>query len=197
MFMGAAESAGHVPITLEEWADLDEDEPGEVVDGFLVEEEMPSLVHEVVVMWLGHALVDWGRPRGAFVLGSEWKLAVSKNRGRKADVVVYLSGTHRPPGLSNLGRTPPDIVIEVVTARPRDARRDRVEKMDDYANFGVRYYWLVDPQLRSLEVFELTNGRYSRVLGVSEAPTAEIPGLEGLVLHVADLWAAVERAEST
>ncbi len=36
-------------ITLEEWAALSEDEGGELVDGELVEEEMPSFVHEAAL----------------------------------------------------------------------------------------------------------------------------------------------------
>ena len=39
-------------MTLEEWAALDEDEPGEIVDGVLVEDEVPSMVHERVVVWI-------------------------------------------------------------------------------------------------------------------------------------------------
>ncbi len=38
-------------MTLEDWAALPKGEPGELVDGELVDEEMPSFVHEVVVVW--------------------------------------------------------------------------------------------------------------------------------------------------
>ncbi len=37
---------------LREWADRPEDEPGELVDGVLEQEETPSFVHEPVVGWL-------------------------------------------------------------------------------------------------------------------------------------------------
>jgi Uma2 family endonuclease len=35
--------------------------------------------------------------------------------------------------------------------------------MDDYATFGVMWYWIIDPSLQSLEIFELTGARYARV----------------------------------
>jgi Uma2 family endonuclease len=58
-------------LTLEEWAALDEDVPGELVDGVLEEEEVASWAHELVVSWLIRLLGGWIVPRGGFVLGSE------------------------------------------------------------------------------------------------------------------------------
>lgn len=78
-----------VALTLEEWASLSEEEPGEFVTGFLEEEEVPGLAHESVVAWLIGALRAWRAGRGGFVFGSEAKFAVAPYRGRKADASVY------------------------------------------------------------------------------------------------------------
>ena len=91
-------------------------------------------------------------------------------------------------------RQPPDILIEVVTATPRDERRDRVEKMSEYAEFGVRYYWLVDPALRAFEIFGLTSQRnYERLVGVTGGRIESVPGCQGLCIDVDALWAELAR----
>lgn len=180
-------------MTLEEWAALPEDEPGELVDGELVEEEMPSFVHEVVVAWLIAGLRAWLRPRGGFIAASGVKLRVSSRRGRMADVVAYFRrGKVEASGLVTV---PPDIAIEIISSSPRDQKCDRIEKLDEYAVFGVKYYWLVDPQLRAIEVLSLgADGRYVHAQNVTTG-VVDVVGCEGLRLDADDLWRDVEQAE--
>lgn len=181
------------PMSLEDWADMPEDDDGEIVDGLLTEEEVPSIVHEIIVLWIGSMLRAWAAPRGGFVGASGGKFRVRANRGRKPDVFAYLGG--RRPEPRGLVTVPPDIAVEVVSPSPSDGRRDRVEKFDEYAAFGVRWYWLVDPAIRSVEVHELADGCYRRVLGATEGEV-QIPGCEGLGLDLGALWAEVDRLEA-
>lgn len=176
---------------------MPEDEPGELVDGRLEEEEMATYVHEFVVSWLLQTIGAWLGARGGYVFPSEIKLGVAPGRGRKPDLSVHLPGGTRPHGRAKVGRLPPDIVVEVVSDRPRDARRDRVDKHQDYATFGVRWYWIVDPQLHAFEVRELGgDGRYVDTLAASEG-TVDVPGCDGLRLELDDLWRRVEELEAT
>jgi Uma2 family endonuclease len=179
-------------MTLDEWAALDEDEPGELVDGLLEQEEVPSSAHEIVVSWLIGVLRAWLIPRGGRVLGSETKLAISAKRGRKPDVVAFLPSTPLPKRRSSITRVAPDIVIEVVTATPRDGRRDRVEKKPDYASAGVRQYWLIDPELRTVEILARgDDGRFIEILAESSG-THAVAGLDGLTLDLDSLWTEID-----
>jgi Uma2 family endonuclease len=180
-----------VAMTVEAWLELAEDEPGELVGGHRVEEEQPDATHEVVVAWLLWVFKSWLGPRG-LVLGSDLEILVSEKTGRKPDLVVYLEGTELPPRTGPVTK-PPDLLVEVVSPSPRDERRDRVEKMAEYAQFGVRYYWLVDAALGSVEIFELIAGRYTKAVGVTDGLIREVPGCPGFQLDVDALWSELSR----
>lgn len=180
-------------MSIDEWAALPEDEPGELVDGHLQEEEMPGLLHEIVVAWLLRVFGSWAAACGGVVFGSEAKFAISPHRGRKPDLTMYLPG-HPPLPRHGAVRVAPDVAVEVVTPTPRDVRRDRVEKIDDYASFGVRYYWILDPEQQTFEIFELGgDGRYVRALGATGGTLAAVPGCDDIALDLDELWREAEK----
>lgn len=176
-------------MTLDEWAAMPEDEPGELLEGYLVEEEEVGALHETIVAFLAYTLRAWLGRRGR-VMSSDARFAVGERSGRKPDLSVYLTRVKLPAHA--VIRTPPDIAIEIISPRPKDRRRDRFEKLTEYAAFGVRYYWLVDPEARTLEVLRLNDDdTYTIALSASEGQ-AMVPGCEGLELDLDALWAEVD-----
>jgi Uma2 family endonuclease len=55
----------------------------------------------------------------------------------------------------------PDWCCEVLS--PSTARDDRLLKLPLYAETGVKWIWLVDPELRSVEVYESVEGRATQL----------------------------------
>ncbi len=183
-------------MSLDEWVALERDVPGEFVDGWLVEEEMASSLHEVIVAWLIMRLGAWIFPRGGLATSSNARLVLDPGLGRKPDLMVFFPG-HLPAFNEAAVRIPPDLAVEVVSPSARDQRRDRVTKYSEYAAFGVRWYWLLDPELRTLEIFELAaDTGYRRALAVSHG-RFEVPGCEGLELDLSELWAIADRQTPT
>jgi Uma2 family endonuclease len=173
-------------MTLDDWYALDRTENGEIVDGFLVDEEEADFAHALAVAWIIATLGRWTEPRGGLVAASRAKFVVAQDRGRKPDATVYLAS--RPP-TRGLIRVPPTIAVEVVGPTPKDAKRDRVEKLGEYAAFGIAFYWIVDPQLRTLEVLELgSDRRYVHALAASDGILSDVPGCPDLTIDLDDLW---------
>lgn len=52
----------------------------------------------------------------------------------------------------------PDLVVEVLS--PGTAKNDRGYKKELYESSGVKEYWIVEPDARSIEVYLLTDGKY-------------------------------------
>ena len=84
-----AEPPGERRMSLEAWAAMPEDEPGELVDGRIVEEEGADTPHEAVVSWISYRLMGWSEPRNGVVLGSEAKFAVPGARGSPSTSTRY------------------------------------------------------------------------------------------------------------
>ena len=55
----------------------------------------------------------------------------------------------------------PDLVVEILSPGPENRRRDRVVKRQVYAKFGVREYWILDLENKSIEIYVLKDGSLS------------------------------------
>jgi Uma2 family endonuclease len=56
----------------------------------------------------------------------------------------------------------PDLVVEIISEG--DAKRDRVEKYEDYARAGIPEYWIVDPETKTLDVLRLSGESYQTAI---------------------------------
>ncbi|MBL8163021.1 MAG: Uma2 family endonuclease [Anaerolineae bacterium] len=82
----------------------------------------------------------------------------------------------------------PDLVIEVLS--PSTEANDRGKKFRTYQQYGVREYWLVNPDVQFVEVYAQLNARFEQqgVILPGQAFTSEV--LSGVSIDVTPWFAA-------
>lgn len=83
----------------------------------------------------------------------------------------------------------PDLVIEILSESSR--KKDEVTKRKLYERYGVREYWIVDPELETVKIFKLEQEAYGRAIEISKEAkdvltTDLLPGFE---LSIAEIFA--------
>ena len=82
----------------------------------------------------------------------------------------------------------PDWVCEVLS--PGTEAFDRADKMPVYAREGVAHLWLIDPLLRTLEIFRLLGDRkYQATCTWRDDAVVRAEPFEAIELELAALWA--------
>ncbi|MGH7440053.1 MAG: Uma2 family endonuclease, partial [Polyangiaceae bacterium] len=84
---------------------------------------------------------------------------------------------------------PPDWVCEILS--PGTAKVDRIDKLPIYARERVAHTWLVDPQLKTLEVLRFENGRWSIMATHTDDAKVRAEPFEAIELELGLLWADV------
>ena len=74
------------------------------------------------------------------------------------DLVFFVEARKHLVQLDAPIRDPPDLAVEILS--PSTAATDRGRKMQMFARYGVREYWIIDPVEERLEIHTLTPGGY-------------------------------------
>lgn len=82
----------------------------------------------------------------------------------------------------------PDLVVEILS--PSTMMDDRYRKRKLYERFGVKEYWLIDPQNQSVEVMELVNGQFDLFSFSAGKGKVASKILEGFALDLSDIFVA-------
>lgn len=182
-------AAAQALVTWDAFVALPEDDRRELIDGRLVEVEVPTKWHEKIVALLAFHLTGWARSRGLHVLVSGYKVRIAEHRGVMPDVQVLTDETYRAADERALTEGRPEIAVEVIS--PSSRRYDRVRKLEWYASIGVPEYWIIDADARTVEQLVLTGDRYLIARTAEEDATFAPAGRDGLEVPLAELWDAL------
>lgn len=100
--------------------------------------------------------------------------------------IVYLDPS-RVSAISRRGvEGPPTLVVEILS--PTTTLTDRSTKHQLYARYAVPFFWLVDPEGRSVESFVLGPQGYSLAMRASGTESVSPPPFPDLALIPESLW---------
>jgi len=162
----------------------------EILNGRLHTHPRPSPRHAYVTSSLDGRLFDpfssgKGGPGG-------WWILVEPEVHLGAQVIVPdLAGWRR----ERLPRLPddasitlaPDWVCEILS--PSTAQIDRSVKLPVYAEHRVSHCWLIDPVLKTLEAFVLSDRRWTLLATLKESDSVRLPPFDAIAFPLDALWA--------
>jgi len=135
----------------------------EIVDGELYATPRPASPHAFAYSAIGQDLGPFSRRPGSPGGPGGWWILDEPELHFGSDVLVPDLAGWRQERMLTVPNVPyfelaPDWACEVVS--PKTGRLDRGRKMPVYARERVAYLWLVDPILRTLEIYRLDGPRW-------------------------------------
>ena len=175
-------------LTYEDYAALPDDgRRYQVLDGELDVTPAPTTLHQKVSIRLSHLLLEHAdRNELGLVLAAPVDVVLARHVIVQPDLVFV--STER---LSIVTRKcilgAPDLAIEILS--PGTKRKDRRKKSRIYAREGVPWYWIADPDERTIDEWELDPDRdayslRSRADGASFKPAL----FSGLTIDITRLF---------
>lgn len=153
-------------------------QPCELWDGELIMSPAPSFYHQEIAFRMHRLLHDWVRQHKlGKVIGAPIDMVLSSRRVVQPDIAFIAK--ERLHIIQRVINGPADLVVEVISLGQRN--RDRIEKRDLYEQYGIKEYWIVDPEAETVEVLCLEKGRYELAMRCTPGQTASsrlLPGFE-------------------
>ena len=173
-------------LTYQDYARTPEGEIWELIDGEKFMPPSPGEAHQGVNMelaWLLHGFVK--RRSLGRVYFAPFDVVLSDVDVVQPDLLFVSRARSHIVTAANV-RGAPDLVVEIRS--PSTASRDWTIKRGLYAKYGVREYWVVDPDAQRIVVMLLDEGRLEEVstYGMGDALTS--PTLEGFSVDLDDIF---------
>lgn len=165
--------------TYEDYLTWDDDTRYELIDGeAYMMAPAPTTAHQAISVSLASQFYNYLRGKTCRVFAAPFDVRLSEDTVVQPDISVICD----PGKLDARGcNGAPDLVVEILS--PSSVGHDSVVKLNTYNEAGVREYWIVDPDSRSVLVYLFKGGEGTvRVYGEKAVIAAHV--LDGLQVEL-------------
>jgi Uma2 family endonuclease len=135
---------------------LPEGEPVELLRGRLIVSPAPDTLHQTLSIMLSTFLFNISQRTGGRALAAPTDVVLDDHTILQPDALYVRRD--RKSIIRDRVYGPPDLLIEILS--PSNSRRDRVDKLNLYAEYGVTEYWIVDPIERQFDFLVNRGGKF-------------------------------------
>lgn len=175
-----------VKFTYEDYKLLPEDKRYEILEGDLVVVPAPNEYHQRISRELEFKLWSFIRESK---LGSlyyaPFDVILSDENVLQPDI-LFISKEHSSIITKDNVRGAPDLVIEIIS--PATRNRDREIKGKIYAKYGVKEYWLINPEEQSIEVMTWNEEGFKAIGLYKRGQKLQSALLSGLSLDLQEVF---------
>jgi Uma2 family endonuclease len=150
----------------------------ELYDGEVFVVPAPFLRHQIVQHRIAEMIYGYADRHGGVAGQAPLDIVFSEHNALQPDVVYFSPDRAHLVDINRVIRDAPNLCVEVLS--PSTAATDRGKKMQTFARYGVREYWIVDPVAESIEIYELDGAAYDLRLtatGDKSISPSVMPGL--------------------
>lgn len=172
--------------TVEDLHLLPEGTLAQLIDGEILMSPAPTVLHQFALTSILYELTSFVRSdRGGYVLSWPLDVHLAERYVLQPDI-IYIAPAHAELVRKDAVYGAPDLVIEILS--PSTGYYDLTKKRDAYERFGVKEYWIVDPERKQVEVLVLEAGSYRSDQTITAEGTARSVLLDGFEVNVPPLF---------
>jgi Uma2 family endonuclease len=176
-----------VKFTYDDYRTAPENERYELLEGELVMVPAPNFAHQNTSAYLAATLWKFVREHDlGVVLSAPFDVVLSEERVFQPDILFVSRERLSIINPENIRGTAPDLVVEILS--PATAERDRFYKRAVYARYGVKEYWIVDPEASIIEVTRLGEKDLETVKVYGKHELLKSLLLEGLTVELDEVF---------
>jgi Uma2 family endonuclease len=161
----------------------------EIIDGELLVTRAPHICHQGTAGKLHMRLEAWSEATG---LGSAFQTpgVIFTPTDAVIPDVVWISRERLANGIDEAGHLTiaPELMIEVLSPGELNEQRDKEVKLKLYSLHGVQEYWIVNWQLKTLEIYRRQAAQLQLVATLLETDSLTSPLLPGFSTPVTQIF---------
>jgi Uma2 family endonuclease len=150
-------------MTMEVYKNLPEGTLAELIDNVIHMSPSPVKIHQQVLQTifrrLSEVIEDSGK--GEIIIVPFDIYLDSFSNAVQADISIILKGNAGYSHANGHFHGAPDIIIEILSSG--NMENDLIKKKDLYERFGVKEYWIVDPQTKESLGYFLHGAKYAQI----------------------------------